>query len=187
MDYTTLSLTEVRTALEDITRDVQASFGSLDARQLNWKEAPSRWSVAQCLEHLLKSNAMMFRATDEALAAGGPRGFWQRVPGAPRFFGRFLVRSMAPGTRKVKTTPAAEPSASDIAADIVVRFVAQQGEAVSRVAAVDPHAATRAIVTSPFAGFVTYSVLDAWRLTAAHERRHVEQARRVTQSQGFPT
>jgi hypothetical protein len=41
-------------------------------------------------------------------------------------------------------------------------------------------------MTSPFASVVTYSVLDGWRLVVAHDRRHVEQARRVTQAAEFP-
>jgi hypothetical protein len=41
-------------------------------------------------------------------------------------------------------------------------------------------------MTSPFARVVTYSVLDGWRLMLAHNRRHVEQARRVTQAGEFP-
>jgi hypothetical protein len=42
-------------------------------------------------------------------------------------------------------------------------------------------------MTSPFIKVITYSVLDGWRLVFAHDRRHLEQARRVTLSPGFPT
>ena len=35
MDYTTLSLSEVRTGIGELIRDVEATFASLDARQLN--------------------------------------------------------------------------------------------------------------------------------------------------------
>jgi len=41
-------------------------------------------------------------------------------------------------------------------------------------------------MVSPFVRFITYSVLDGCRLMAAHDRRHFEQARRVTQTAGFP-
>jgi hypothetical protein len=37
-----------------------------------------------------------------------------------------------------------------------------------------------------FITLVTYSALDGWRLIVAHDQRHLEQARRVTQSPGFP-
>jgi hypothetical protein len=41
-------------------------------------------------------------------------------------------------------------------------------------------------MTSPFIRIVTYSVLDGWRLMVSHDRRHLEQARRVTESPEFP-
>ena len=41
-------------------------------------------------------------------------------------------------------------------------------------------------MVSPFVAFITYTVLDGWRVIVAHGRRHLEQARRVTQSPGFP-
>src|SRR4051812_42667836 len=56
MDYTTLSLAEVKAGLDDLAREAEATFGGLNARQLNWKADSGRWSVAQCFEHLLTSN-----------------------------------------------------------------------------------------------------------------------------------
>jgi hypothetical protein len=50
----------------------------------------------------------------------------------------------------------------------------------------DERRAAQAIMTSPFIGVITYSVLDGWRLIFAHDRRHIEQARRVMSSQDFP-
>ena len=41
-------------------------------------------------------------------------------------------------------------------------------------------------VTSPVSPVATYSLLDAYRIVVAHERKHFEQARRVTQAEGFP-
>jgi hypothetical protein len=41
-------------------------------------------------------------------------------------------------------------------------------------------------VTSPVSPVATYSLLDAYRILVAHERKHFEQARRVMQTEGFP-
>jgi hypothetical protein len=123
MDYTKLSLAEVRAALEGITLETEATFGSLDARQLNWRPDATRWSVAQCFEHLLLSNGLMFTAAKEAMNPTQPRTLWQRAPVLPGVFGRMLIRSQAPGsTRKFTASPNAQPTASEVAADIVRRF-----------------------------------------------------------------
>ena len=98
-----------------------------------------------------------------------------------------LIASQAPeATRKFTAPPRAEPSSSAIDARIVERFVASQQEAAARVRALDGRDAARTIMMSPFARFITYSVLDGCRIIVAHERRHFEQARRVTQTPGFP-
>jgi hypothetical protein len=187
MNYTTVSLVELRTGLEDVARDAQSTFGRLNARQLNWRPHSTQWSVAQCFEHLLMANRLMFEASERALDKSVPRTIWQRLPGTPRLFGPMLVRSQTPeGARKFKAMPAAQPSTSNVASDIIERFVEQHRDAVERVRALDEREAARAIMVSPFVTFITYSVLDGWRLLFAHDRRHVEQARRVTRAPGFP-
>jgi hypothetical protein len=188
MDYATLSLAEVRTGLDAVARDVEETFGRLTARQLNWRPDEQRWSVAKCFEHLVTANHLMLRAADEALDDASPRTIWQRLPVLPGILGRILVRSQAPGgARKFKAPTLSTPSMSDVAPDILQRFIAQQRDAVTRVDALDERKAAGAIMISPFVNVITYSVLDGWRLVYAHNRRHVEQARRVTHSPGFPS
>ena len=84
------------------------------------------------------------------------------------------------------TTDFAASESSDIAADIIQRFIEQHRNAVERVRALDERVAAGTIMTSPFIKVITYSVQDGWRLMFAHDRRHFEQARRVTVSPGFP-
>ena len=185
MDYTALSLAEVTRALDDVTRDARDTFGRLDAAQLNWRPDSTAWSVAQCFEHLLTANRLMATAARDALSR--PPGLWQRVPGLPGFFGRVLVQSQSPQTtRKARTSAKATPSASAIAADVIERFVADHRQRSDWIRSLDPETAARTIMLSPFISIITYGVLDGCRLMAAHDRRHFEQARRVTESAGFP-
>ena len=187
IDYATLSLADVRNGLESIGRETQAMFGGFDGRQLNWRPDATRWSVAQCFEHLMTANRLMFQAAEDALNSVTPRTVWQRLPVLPGVFGRMMVRSQAPGAARKFTAPSkAKPATSDIAADIIQRFVEQHRHAAARVQALDEQDAARAIMTSPFVRVITYSVLDGWRLVVAHDRRHFEQARRVTLTPGFP-
>src|SRR4029453_6503576 len=187
MDYAALSLEEVRAGLDEVARETQSTFGGLNARQLNWRPDATRWSVAQCFEHFLLANRLMFEAAAGALNGTAPRTIWQRLPGLPGMFGRMLVRSQAPtNARRFTASPQAQPAASGVAAAIIQRCGEQDRGAVARVHALDERIAARTIMTSPFIKVITYSVLDGWRLVFAHDRRHLEQARRVTLSPGFP-
>jgi hypothetical protein len=81
-----------------------------------------------------------------------------------------------------------KPSAqSDINSSIINDFVGQQttiAEKMQATANLDPE---RIVITSPAAAVVTYSLMDAYRIIAVHERRHFQQAQRVTEESGFPT
>ena len=187
IDYTALSLAEVKIELERVARDADATFASFDARQLNWRPDATRWSVAQCFDHLLTANELMMRAADEALNGTAARTIWRRAPLLPGIFGRMMVRSQSPSsTRKFTAPPTTTPGASAIGSDVIERFIDQHRDAVARVGSLDERAAARTIMTSPFVNIITYSVLDGWRLIVAHARRHFEQACRVTETEGFP-
>jgi hypothetical protein len=186
-NYTTLSLADIDAGLAAMARDAQAVLGGLDETQLNWRPDATRWSVAQCLEHLLSANRQMFAAIDAALDPSRPRTVWQRMPILPGVFGSLMVKSQSPqATRKFTAPPKARPASSALDARIVERFAASQHEAAARTRALALHDLARVVMVSPFASFITYSVLDGLRLVVAHQRRHFEQARRVTMTPGFP-
>jgi len=187
VSYETLSIVDVQASLADLARDAEATFGGLITQQLNWRPDTECWSVAQCFDHLLSANRQMLAAADAALAGTSARTVWQRLPVLPGVFGKALIRSQSPsGTKKYKAPSQARPSTSDVAPDVIQRFVDQTRDAMERVTILNDRDAARAIMTSPFIRFITYSVLDGWRLIVAHDRRHFEQARRVTESTGFP-
>ena len=186
MDYTRLPLRSVQDALAGDARETAEAFGALDVHRLNWRPDETRWSVGQCFDHLVTANRLMRLAADNALT-GRSGTFWTRVPLLPRVCGPALIRSQAPAvTRTFTAPPAARPAASDLAMDVIPLFVRQQEDLVGWIGGVNEDAAARAIMQSPFLSFVVYSVLDGCRLMASHNRRHLEQARRVTQSPGFP-
>jgi len=187
MDYTTISLVDVRTELDAIAADAGTAFGRLDARQINWKADASRWSVAQCLEHLLTANRQMVEMADQALDATRGRTLWQRLPIWPGLLGRMLVRTQSPNaTRRFKAPGKAQPAASALDTGIVARFVDRQRELIAKLDASATRDLAGVVMASPFLGVVTYSVLDGWRLIVAHERRHVQQAKQVMATPGFP-
>jgi hypothetical protein len=186
MEYTKLSLAEAQAEFSAIARDTQLVFGALDERQLNWRPDATRWSVAQCFDHLLNANREMFQAIDAAMDGAHPPTVWQRLPVLPRLFGSLLINSVTPeAKRKLKAPGKAVPSSSAIDGHISERFIAYQPEAAARVQSLDGRDPGRIIMVSPFASFITYSVLDGCRIIVAHQRRHFEQARRVTQEPGF--
>ncbi len=174
-------------ALKEIGEDARKTFGGLSAAQLNWKPGADEWSVGQCFEHLIKTNRS-FIPTLERIARGERKSrTWERLSPFSGFFGKMVLKSVAPGSsRKFKAPRGLRPSASDVDPAVIERFSAHQGELAELMRATAGLDLKRTVVTSPISGLVTYSLLDAFRIVVMHERRHFEQARRVTESEAFP-
>lgn len=168
-----------------IGEEARREFGPLSAAQVNWKPGPDEWSVGQCLEHLMKTNRGFFPEL-ESIARGERRNSaWEQWSPLSGFFGRVVARAVE-GRRKFKAPSRLAPSESGVAADIVEQFAAHQNDLTGRMRAAAGADLKRTVVTSPVSGLITYSLLDAFRIVVAHERRHLRQARRVTEAPGFP-
>jgi hypothetical protein len=173
--------------LHAVTTDVESAFGALTADQLNWKPDASQWSIAQCLEHLIVINGSYFPVFERIERGQFTPTLKERLPLLPRVFGPLILKAVSPESpRRYKTAAPFQPSSSALGGDIVARFVAHQREVARHLeAAADLHP-ERLVITSPVASFVTYSLLDAFRILVAHEQRHLAQARRVKSLPAFP-
>lgn len=182
-----MDLPAVIDAANNVANEARSTFGHLSPSQLNWKPSAERWSVAQCFDHLLTSNRGYLPIIDNVLA-GYKRTFWQSMPVLPGLMGKLLVKSMDPAsTRKVKAPKRFQPAQSDISASVINDFVAQQKQIVDKMKSTEHLDLEKIVITSPAAGVVIYSLMDAYRLIVVHEQRHFQQAKRVTEEPGFPS
>jgi len=181
-----MDLPAVIDAANNVANEARSTFGHLTPSQLNWKPSAERWSVAQCFDHLLTSNKGYLPIIDNVLA-GYKRTFWQSMPVLPGLMGKLLVKSMDPAsTRKVKAPKRFQPAQSEISASVINDFVAQQKQMIDKMKATEHLDLEKIVITSPVAGVVIYSLMDAYRLIVVHEQRHFQQAKRVTEEPGFP-
>ena len=186
MDYQNADLPSLILATNNIAGEAKDTFGHLTPAQLNWKPSAERWSVAQCFEHLLNSNHGYFPIIDNVLA-GHKQTFWQSMPVLPGFMGKLLIKSLDPVKgRNLKAPAKFAPAQSDIRASVIDDFVAQQTAIVNKMKATEHLELEKIIISSPVTSVVTYSLMDAYRVIVVHERRHFQQAQRVTAESGFP-
>jgi hypothetical protein len=110
------------------------------------------------------------------------------MPVLPGLMGKLLIKSMDPSsTRKVKAPKRFQPAQSDISGSVINDFVDQQNQIVDMMKATEHLDLEKIVITSPVAGAVIYSLMDAYRLIVVHEQRHFQQAKRVTEETGFPS
>ena len=175
-------------AMEEVSDDVQKSFGSLSSQQLNWKASAESWSIAQCLEHLIKANAPYAPLIESATDPGRKPSLWERVPVIPGLLGNLLAEAVSPqAARRLKAPAKFAPSRSSVSADVVSRFMQTQNKVLALMKSSAHLDLKGIIVTSPALSVITYSLLDGYRIISNHEQRHLAQAKRVLNSAGFPT
>ena len=178
---------KLASTLTSVAADARATFAPLSSGQLNWKPVEKSWSIAQCFDHLITTHSLYFPLF-EKLAEGPVRmTWWENYSPLSGFFGRRLIKSLDPENRKpMKTTAKGHPSASEIGSDIVQRFEAHQTELIDHLKKLPEDIDLGRIITSPMLSFVTYTLDDTFTILDYHCRRHFDQAKRVTETVGFP-
>ncbi len=186
MDYTKITVVEAVREIERVSAEVIQQFGSFTPEQLNWKPAPERWGIGECLEHLIAANGQYFGIVDAIVAGQYRKPFLSNVPGYAGMCGRMLVNAVSPqAARKVKTAPVFEPARSKVDADEIARFAEHQDKLIALIRRSERLTLDKTIIASPATSVIVYSLLDAWRLLAAHEARHLIQARAVAAMPSF--
>ena len=179
-------MSEIISELQKIAVEAQKTFGELSPEQINWKPSAEGWSVAQCFDHLIKSNEAFDPQFQELASGNRKQTFWQNYSPLTGFFGNFLLKSLKNDAKKFKAPSKAIVPPSDIPADIIERFAAHQNEICEKMKSLDKFDWHQTVVTSPFLRLMTYRLDIAFEIAVEHEKRHFRQAMRVTEAEGFP-
>jgi hypothetical protein len=174
-------------AANAITDETLSGFGDLTAPQLNWKPNADQWSVAQCFDHLVTANEAFFPVFQKVLSGEKRNTFWESLPWLPAFWGKMLIKAVAPETtRKLKAPKIFQPSTSRVDGAIIRRFIDQQNQVIRYMKATEDLDLEKITISSPVTNLITYSLMDAYRIIVNHEKRHLLQAMRVSEMDGFP-
>jgi hypothetical protein len=174
--------------LKHIREYVDQNISGLNEEQLNWKILPSRWSVAQCLHHLIVTNAKYFETFDQILNKGYRPTSWERVSPFTAWWGKQLLKSTeAFAAVKLRAPKVFAPSNGVIETDIATQFLEHQDHLIRYFEQL--HAITKRkniTITSPASSIVTLNLRTSMRAIVQHEQRHINQANNVLHHAHFP-
>lgn len=166
---------------------VTETFGALTPEQLNWKPAPETWSVGQCLDHLIVSDSLYYPVLEKVTSGKYRMNFWQNWNPFSRFFANMLISSTGEKVgKKLKSPKVFRPTAETVPAGIVANFLAHLDTLTNYIGDCRNIDIDKIHITSPVSKVVTYSLRSAIIILVHHEHRHVNQAVRVVQQEGFP-
>ena len=159
-------------------------FSDLNETQLNWKPAPEKWSIAQCLEHLAVATKefqpYFTAAIARAKKASSPPVY------RPSLLGGLLIKYVSPESpKKLRAPKIFRPDASNVQGALA-SFLNEQQEFIEFVRQAKGIDYNKARLRSPVTPLMRYSLADAFVITVVHGQRHLEQARRVSETPGFP-
>ena len=178
---------EFRQQFERLAADADALAASLTDEQFSWQPAPHIWSVAHCLDHLNATARTYLPALDDGIADAIRRGLYSPGPFVYNWLGRAWVWYMEPPPRvRTKAPKAFQPTVSRPRKEIMAAFGAYHAQYLDRLRRASGLHLARARVASPIVKWLRLPLGSAFALMVAHERRHLEQARRVISAPGFP-
>lgn len=168
--------------------DAAALVAGLSDTQINWRPAPGRWSVGQCLMHLANSTDAALPHIDRAIAHARERS-WPRPMAPVRYgwFTRWMIGSMEPPPKRLMKTfkiffPPDEPLRKE---DVLRALGASRDRLLDRARQADQVDFKRAIVVSPVSRLFRLPLGGYLAFLAAHDRRHLHQAQQVKAAPGF--
>jgi hypothetical protein len=166
IEYLQKSSNGVRQAVEKMT-DAQWKF----------KPAPDRWSAAECVEHVVASDQMLFLFATEKLMAMPPSESPERRTDEA------VIAASASRDRKVKTMEFLEPKSRFSSRKEALDALAQTRERIANYIRTT-NADLRA---HGIKSYGAYSDAYQFLLTiSAHAERHTAQIEEVKASPGFP-
>jgi hypothetical protein len=174
--------------IDEVTRKASEEFGSLTASQLNWKPSEKNWSIAQCLDHIIVSNETYFPQLETVIDGRWRNSFRQNLPLLPKLWGKMILNGVSPDSkRKSKTFKVFEPASSGIPVTILKEFASHNQTLKGFMEKSSRANLDRIVLSSPASTMIIYSLRNTFLILTAHEERHFLQAKRVKDTQGFPS
>jgi hypothetical protein len=172
---------------EQVSAEADALAAPLRDDQFNWRPAPDAWSVAECLDHLNAAARAYLPKLDEGIAAALRCRARAGAPFKPSWAARLLLRTSEPSSRiRLRSPQMFQPAPGGSRVDVVTALGVNQARFIDCLLRANGLDLSRARVISPVSKWLRFSLGTVFAVIAAHERRHLSQARRIIALPGFP-
>ncbi|MCB0717182.1 MAG: DinB family protein [Bacteroidetes bacterium] len=158
---------------------------NLSADQLRWRPEEGRWSIAECVSHILLIDSPYLDSIED---------IFRKEPGSPQpdapykttWIGRLMLNTVDPATaRRVPTAGAFKPVTVPV--DFMADFVRHEERMKKILAKSTSRNLNLVRVKSPVTNLLRFRLGECLHFLVIHQVRHLNQARRVRESPNFPT
>jgi len=169
--------TELLQSTED---GVSKAIAGLSDAQLNFKPAPDKWSVADCVKHIAITEAGLWQMTNGSIQAAANPEKRSEIKATDEQ----VVQMIESREKKVKTAPQMEPQNTPYKAldEALASFKTDREKLIEYVKTTDVDLRNH-VATLPFGSFDSYQMI---LFIAAHSNRHTQQIEEVKADPNFP-
>jgi hypothetical protein len=162
----------------------------LSDEQFTWRPGPERWSVGECFDHLAIATGLMVTKARPEVERGRRAGVTGAGPFRYGMIGGWFVSMMEkpPGKRRMPSPGNFVPASGAPRAQVLRKYFAALDDFAGALKDSQGLALDKLKAASSAKGGAWLRLnLAAWyAATLAHLRRHLAQAKRVTETEGFP-
>jgi hypothetical protein len=173
-------LAEYQQQFEQIADQGKELSAGLTEAQFNWRPAPDQWSIEECLSHLTMVGQAELLLIEAAIDQAKAKG----ITGTGKFeypvWERYILRETEPPVRHAMPAPKRfVPLHGQPVTGILPTFLHVQRNFGIQIERADGLDLRRVKVATPISRLLKLSLGATLAQAAAHERRHLAQARRV--------
>ena len=169
-------LDEIRSRILDARSECAELVDGITDEQFNAAPGENRWSMCQCIDHLVVSGEKLLERIDAAIEKAhrdGRAGEWITTV--------FSLDGLRAG-RKFPAPRAYRPRTGRAVENALSDFQVLQDNLVERIEASSGLHLARVKITSPASRLLRLSLGQWFRVIAGHQERHLEQLRKTREA-----
>jgi DinB superfamily len=183
----TSQLARLPSELAALKTEASELVSGLRESQFNWRPDQQKWSMAECLLHLNIVGDRYVRIIETALEEAKVRRFVARGVVAHGFLGKWILANTEPPPKRRYRSPRGfTPSYGQPITAVLPTFLHLQDQLTLQIERSRGLDLGRIKVPAPGLP-VRFNLLLTLEWIAAHERRHLWQARQVRENSAFPS
>ena len=163
-------------------KDFVAALESTPASAWNWKPAPDRWSVAECAEHIVRTERALFDTAKRALAKPADPEWREKTAGKADLITRVMPDRSGPGAQAPQEVRPTE----DLSRVAVLAQFHQTRAELLELLQKENLPLHRHLEEHPFPIFGWLSAYEWTIYVPLHTIRHTKQILEVQGTDGFP-
>jgi hypothetical protein len=167
--------------LRDSHAETLAAVEKLSDAQWNWKAAPERWSVAECVEHIMLAEGLLTGAMQKALASPANPAWAEKTKGKDQLIENIMVKRLG----KAQAPEAIVPSGKLTRAELMKKLAEARAQTLKF--AEETQLPLKAHTSEhPFPVFGTLNAYQWAIYIPLHNIRHNQQIAEVKANPNFP-